>query len=399
MDYRELLKLYKSGELDEETEEKIKKDIERQDAISDYLFDEQDAGTFDCGDDESTQDSTEMLGLIQKSIRKAFAKMGIAVAAAVLAVIALCAFVLPGLVSEFYYDPNEIIGKDPENKYLTTKRGELDVTVYTEMFLPDSPRSTMWAESEGWGNYRVTIPQTSSYDRRFQSVDGYLSRGKLTLYNTNILKKPADNAFFLPESIDRGFNIVDGNTGKPMGPAGTKEEAYAELNGLNENEFYSAYVSLSELMDYEDFISWYSSIEPSSGFSWAAVYTENEWGDMLGGNMGFQIRSAGHEMIWDNEKYPYLCPFGRDGSFDRDDAEQTEKHFTSMLNYLRDYPQFMNMMSDGSGISENMLNEMIESVERDGLRIYGMEIQTKKDTLLKLSEDPNVGYIYTRPMY
>ena len=40
MTYRELLKLYKEGQLDEETKKKIAADIERQDAISEYLYEE-----------------------------------------------------------------------------------------------------------------------------------------------------------------------------------------------------------------------------------------------------------------------------------------------------------------------------------------------------------------------
>ena len=38
MTYRELLELYKTGELELEQRKKVEKDIERQEAISDYLM-------------------------------------------------------------------------------------------------------------------------------------------------------------------------------------------------------------------------------------------------------------------------------------------------------------------------------------------------------------------------
>ena len=38
MTYRELLELYKTGELELEQRKKVEKDIERQEAISDYLY-------------------------------------------------------------------------------------------------------------------------------------------------------------------------------------------------------------------------------------------------------------------------------------------------------------------------------------------------------------------------
>ena len=42
MTYRELLNLYKNGELNAELENQVKTDIEKQEAISEYLFDNDD---------------------------------------------------------------------------------------------------------------------------------------------------------------------------------------------------------------------------------------------------------------------------------------------------------------------------------------------------------------------
>ena len=39
MNYRELLQKYKAGELPEEQRKQVRQDIEKQDAISEYLFD------------------------------------------------------------------------------------------------------------------------------------------------------------------------------------------------------------------------------------------------------------------------------------------------------------------------------------------------------------------------
>ena len=40
MTYRELIQLYKTGKLNKEDKEKVAADIERQEAIGEYLFDE-----------------------------------------------------------------------------------------------------------------------------------------------------------------------------------------------------------------------------------------------------------------------------------------------------------------------------------------------------------------------
>ena len=41
MNYRELLELYKAGELELEQRKRIEKDIEKQEAISDYLYEQE----------------------------------------------------------------------------------------------------------------------------------------------------------------------------------------------------------------------------------------------------------------------------------------------------------------------------------------------------------------------
>lgn len=39
----------------------------------------------------------------------------------------------PKAVSDFYYNPNEVVGKYEE---MTTTRMDLDLSVYSELFLP-----------------------------------------------------------------------------------------------------------------------------------------------------------------------------------------------------------------------------------------------------------------------
>ena len=41
MTYRELIELYKAGELEPEQQKKIEQDIERQEAIGDYLYEKE----------------------------------------------------------------------------------------------------------------------------------------------------------------------------------------------------------------------------------------------------------------------------------------------------------------------------------------------------------------------
>ena len=216
MTYRELLKLYKQGKLEDSAKKQVEAEIEKQDAISEFLYEEgtipdfsdlesENAGKLEnkkCltgqQNDQEDELNSQFIKQIQHSIRRAFIKMGLAVGAAVLAVVLCAVFILPKAVSKFYYDPNEVAGKYEE---MITTRMELDLSVYSELFLPGNHRDQVNAVPRGYGEYDIVIPQTTSWTGRSTSVSGRLVRGKLTLYDNNILSRPIMQ-FYLPGDED-----------------------------------------------------------------------------------------------------------------------------------------------------------------------------------------------------
>ena len=151
MTYRELLELYKAGELELEQRKRIEKDIEKQEAISDYLYEqegipgledvfkeEQNSSVFadgrqtETGKEKAEADAqeqkardqrrknrrsiqeedidTEFITMINRSIRRAFRRLGLTVLALAFALILFVQFCFPTIVSCFYYNPAENIG-------------------------------------------------------------------------------------------------------------------------------------------------------------------------------------------------------------------------------------------------------------------------------------------------
>ena len=114
MKYKELLDLYKSGRLSEEESKKLEAEIEKQEAISEYLYPDEEDEEYDKEISE-TEDrgftreggktsakEDEFVKLVRKSIRKAFIKMGAVVTAAVLVIILLMITILPKAVDLLY---------------------------------------------------------------------------------------------------------------------------------------------------------------------------------------------------------------------------------------------------------------------------------------------------------
>ena len=89
---------------------------------------------------------------MNRAIRRAFLRMGAAVCAVTLVIV-----LLPGVVSQFYYDPGKIVGQDSYGG--TTNQMSLDMAVYTELALPGTYRNNVQVEDRGYGNYDISIYQ------------------------------------------------------------------------------------------------------------------------------------------------------------------------------------------------------------------------------------------------
>ncbi|MEA4946318.1 MAG: anti-sigma factor C-terminal domain-containing protein [Oscillospiraceae bacterium] len=381
MTYRELLALYKSGRLDERRRHEVEADIEKQDAIGEYLYEESEIPGLgalknstaasepeaeDAGDERFTS-------IIQSSIRKSFIKMGITVGAVVLAMVLCVVFLLPRVVSLFYYNPTTIVAESTVGG-IGTNRMSLDLSVYSELFLPGHYRDSVVADSEGYGKYGITIPQeVYSADGSSTTLIGTLKRGKLSLYNPDILRKPAANLFMPPDSA-----------ADSIGPAGAKADNGSYLETLDESQWYEAYVSLADVTDYADFDTWFQTKNLSDYDLWCAVYCK--YGSQP---IGLTPRPAGVYLDWDRDAYPDLSLLQCESE---SDAAAIQTHFISMISYLRDHPDILKVMGMGSeGLNYNII---LQDVEKNGLRLYGFAITAKKDTILELSRDPAVSYIY-----
>lgn len=428
MTYRELLKLYRQGKLEEDKKKEVEAEIEKQDAISEFLYQEGEIpGLEDLKEQEDTEPAKNLIAAsdteknagtgqnndfdnrfvkeIRHSIRKAFIKMGVVTGAIVLAAILCAVFVLPRVVSAIYYDPNEVVG---EYEDLVTTRMDLDLSVYSELFLPGNYRNQVSAVPRGYGEYDITIPQNMSWTGKFTSVSGRLVRGELTLYDKNILSRPSMQ-FYLPgdETAWEAWEVDENGKETKMDTEARKKESIQyskeEIEGYNDNDWYTAFVSIEKIMEYKDFIECFQNLSDSKnlewGTLWCAVHTENEDGYCIEPNIGFCPFAAGMSMSWDKEKYPYLSlndDWDSQEDVDETDEKIMQSHFISMLSYMREHKEILTMM-DQAADDTDRYQEMIDYVKKNGLKIHGFAISAKKDTLLELYKEDVVSYIQTTP--
>lgn len=401
MTYKELLNLYKSGELSEEQTQQIEMEIEKQEAISEYLFDNEHIPEFsemdihrEKSDDKNLTMDKNFAKQIKKAIRRAFIKAEVVVAAAVLVLMVLINITLPYIVDSMYYNPVETVGEAQGNE---TNRITLDTAVYTELFTPGYYRIKVNATREGNGEYDIHIPQNFSVNSQFRDVYGTVEKGKVTLYSGGLFKAVTDNAFVSHEI----YGVARGYSGE--GAAGDKETMLRKLTELDETDYYVGYVTFNKVMSYTELVEWSkkTGITPD----WCAVCRQQEetgYSAYVANRIiGFNYIGSGAYMGYDTEKYPYLnyCDLIDTVEDFPDEAvseENMETHFKSLLSYVRDNKDFGEMV--GLGISDFEVAMYISSIEEYGLNIYGFAVVAQRDTLLRIIENEDVQYIYAAPL-
>lgn len=415
MKYHELLELYKKKELSEEQREMVEQDIERYEAISEYLFEKeeenilQDSGEiqYESGmqltkkEKNAADDFTKR---VNRAIRRTFLKMGAAVCAVTLVVVLLILFVLPNIVSNFYYDPGRIVS---ENNYGgTTNQMSLDLAVYTELALPGTYRDDVQVEDRGYGNYDINIHQNVSRSGEFYDVAGRIEKNKLRLYDINLFNNPSANNFgWFQMNMDRKDTLteqVEKGVGSFAYTPESKEQSAEYLEELDDNKLYLACVTLDKILSYDEFIRFTEKYSEQMLDIWCVPRTAEDSHMPIGrpANLGFYIQLGQSSTLeWDREKYPDLILWSFDDPSEWDEAEEKIKdetfaaeHFAVMLDYMSEQDEFLGMMREQTG---ETYAEAADYIRENGLQVYGFACVADKETLLEMNGEEAVFGIRT----
>ncbi|MDO4323994.1 MAG: anti sigma factor C-terminal domain-containing protein [Lachnospiraceae bacterium] len=441
MTYREMLEKYREGTLEEAQKVLLEQEIEKYEAISDYLLEDGEIPELgdvfgETGPESGMEDTAkeadgQFVALVNRSIRRAFRRLAAGVVAVTLAAVLFLQLCLPRLVSAFYYNPAGTIAEDQNQM-------SRDLAVYSELFWPCRKRTQVNVEEKGYGKYDISIPQTVSYTRSFTNVSGEITRGKLKLYDSNILQAPTGNCFAWFQAIgdlSRPLTEIWGDEGADSDgdgvtesynvcAAGSREQARETLESLSDTEKYIGCVSLNQMMDYESFMEFLDTQEELSSV-WCAVKTndpvrildeENDRAEEIfrADNIGFECDPGqSTAFVWDEDKYPGLFTWNIPLQDSSDDAQREQgfyrlderlhseadmrQHFVSLLTYMADQEQFLSMMEAEEGRRESLLNAA-DYVRENGITVYGFAAVMDKETALKLEALDEVYEIYIEDM-
>lgn len=416
MRYHELIELYKKNELDEIQKKRVEADLEKHEAISEYLLDREDGSDFGSLEADvgvqmdvpepmlSEQRELEFTKKVNRKIKFTFMKLGLCVTMITLVLVLFVIFLLPKVVDGFYYNPGKAVGT-------YGNQAGLDYYVYTELCMPGYNRDCVSVQSRGYGVYDIMILQNMTYNHSITNLAGRIERDKLTLYDPNVLQRPAVNVFAWYD-MDGGStasltDLIEKERKVNHCSAGSAQYAAEALEKLDEQENYIAYVSLDKMMPYQEFIKFLSELEEEEQIEsvWCAVFLGDQEKNSVN-NLGFQCRfSSSHSLEWDREKYPRLVLWNQDDNeydvdFDEDvqNEDDMKTHFTSMLKYIADQEKFLKLQEPWGVYSAQEYRNAADYVEGNGLMIYGFAGIGHKSALLKLNQEKEVYEIYTQKL-
>lgn len=399
MTYREKLELYSQGKLDEQQKIEIERDLEKQEALADFLFEHQAPpgmddlfdGTSPFGaeeDRESPADSIaagntdEVTKQINRSIRKAFVKTGVIAAIAAIVLTLFVVFAMPHIVSAFYYDPGKSIGVDENGTEI--EQFERDMSVYGEMFMPElGPSISVGTDSYGYGNYSYYIDARYNVGARGDEnvtnvYTGNMKRNSVTCYNYAEIEEFNKKEDYFSED---------------------PETAAKALARMNDENLYCAYVTFDKELPYEQFYADYVDHDEygtNSSWVWCGVrVSEEEKSDSCDGyyNEGFFATVYMNETRYgyDEDRYPGLA--WEDGVEPLDNEKKAAAHFKSMINYLADSGKFTALSNHMDMEDLYSISEAENYVSKNGLKVYGFVYVGDKEHVNNVAKAKDVQQI------
>ena len=283
-----------------------------------------------------------------------------------MAVAAFC--ILPGAES-LCWNPDE-------TTYINGTDLEITLQAYTELFTPGY--QVVWVDDQhtGFAAYELQVRMKSTAQDEVFTARGELKRNTLHL----------DDMFASPEGKD--YPLGRDTNGKCLTPLET-EALRKRLSELPDYVRLEATVTFPEDLSMEALVSLYRdcSMDPVLNdvqITWAAVRTgvrADGWEPFCG--MSFFGVGRPYSLV----DLDYRC-FSSPAVINQ---ESLEHHFKSLLRYSAD------QVEKGRGIAryghEELYTEILDYVEENGVKTYGIVVTASPESLLKLMDSDRVREI------
>lgn len=381
MTFSELLKRYKDGTLTNEERLLVEQELEKSEAINDYLAEEieksiglEDDSYYEISNKKDKNYNENIVKEINKTVNRRLAAVIGASVACVLAIFLITQYVISPLVSQNYYNPTAKTGGQKYHQDLS-----FDLRAITEVSMPGYAISSIYnAESLGFGKYNLI------YTRK-----NLLTKEKVTV-NAQINRNMRVGTFedFYPDiytAFTEFWNDEEGSKEYQKSLEIRKLISNTQIEHVKKlpaTSYISAWARFPKDLTMDELFkvkNEYSKVD----FRWIAVRTNEKQGQQL---MGFSTGTNDSFVsgdIVDKEKYPAFQLVDYMSSYEKLPSIY-EMHYKSLLRYLVDHKEAVNALVGDSRAYD--YKGALAYAEGKGISTYGALIYGEAEDLIKLYE-------------
>ncbi|QUH20376.1 anti sigma factor C-terminal domain-containing protein [Alkaliphilus sp. B6464] len=379
MKYKELLNLYKEGLVNEEEKHHIEQEIEKYEALEEYL-----SGIIEEEFDEvvrlpRNEKYAEETIKLKKSVNKRLRKVIYTSVAVVIALVVSIFLIISPLVDSLYYNPNKIT--------VSKARSDInfDVHAILELNMPGLSPSTVLVDKQGFGKYNVEYSYRNLFTDEIYDVSHKIQRGEIvSSYKDPILstgmfiniRYPYSNENYIKEKKQNVINHL-----KQLNPI-----SYVSSSILFEKD-----LTMEELFNLE---SKYPNIE----FIWAGIRTASP-DEEVRSLLGIQLMKSNSVLLADKHignKYPaffiwdwLVNPVGLENSNSRIEAQAYKHHYMSLLQYVVDREVAVNVLEHRTG-KDKYYQSALDYAKENGVKTYGVLVFAEAKDLLNMLDNEEI---------
>lgn len=382
MNYRELLNRYKQGLLTEEEREIIDHEIEKYEAIEEYLSEIMDEEFEDIIGISRTKEQDEETIKLKKSVNKRLRKVIFFSVAIVIALIMSVFLVVSPFIDSLYYAPD---------KYTIGRLGsdmDFDIYAISELNMPGFKPSNVLINKEGFGKYDVKLSYKSSFNEEFYGLEQRIKRGEVSSFSYS---KPLFSLSMFTQI--KHFEIEDIYLNR------RKENIREHLEQLNPVSYVSLGISFDKDLTMEELYNLelkYPNIE----FNWAGMRTHSE--DIKPNQLiGIELlNSSGGTMLLGDEQignsYPgffildwLVNPAGMKKVVEPMEAQAYKQHYKSLLKYVIDRKEAVDIL-ERKPYKHEFYKSALEYAEEHGVKTYGVLVFAEAKDLLEMIDKESI---------
>lgn len=373
MKFKEIFEKYKIGEVTDEEKEFIDEEIEKNEIINEYLADSI-MDKFESFENENEAISVKKM---KKKVDKKFRGIILKSIIGVVAIFSFIQIAVSPLTSLLFYNPSEILeGESHTNTLL------LDTKVFTELHFPEYITSYATNSNDlGFGKHKFEIYQQNKFDNENTIAYGEIVRGKLETNGEGFYLFPYNNVFY-----EKGASTIE--------PQGKKEfDANIKLlEELPKSSVVASYLSFKEDMSIKKLLELQKKYDLR--ISWVAVRTDGRNGET---KIGFNPLVEGPIIELAKEQkevYPYLNLNSEYVESLEITDEVLETHYKSLLKYMSTREEFLSTFYNVNGIYNKYYKDSLRYIEDNGVKTYGIRIDSSADELIELLADENINSVF-----